>query len=169
MYLLGAFYSLPVHLGHSARKYGGRRCFTLSWYILAIWGENVPAGGFLFSAGSSVVFFSHLVFWQFRANMERLGVVYSRSHMVAGFYENVRAWGCLFSGGRDWPFQAKTYCPRVFMLRRHILAVLGENVPAGGFLLSSGIFWPFGAKMYWPGVVYFQPVEFGHFGRKCTV
>ena len=52
MYLLAVFGSQVVHYGHFMRKYGGRRCFTLSWYILASLGENVPAGGFLFKAGT---------------------------------------------------------------------------------------------------------------------
>ena len=149
MYLLGAFYSLPVHLGHSARKYDGRRCFTLSRYISAIWGKNVPAGGFLFSAGSSVVFFfSAGTFWPFRANMDRLGVVYSQSNIVDGFDENVWAWGCLFSGGRDWPFEAKMYCQE--------------------FLCSGGTFCQFWVKMYRLGVFCCHPVDFGHLGRKCS-
>ena len=72
MYQLGVIYSQPVHFGHSERKCTGLGFFILSWYILAIlgenvpserffilspyifdiWGENVPAGGFLFSAGT---------------------------------------------------------------------------------------------------------------------
>ena len=46
MYQLGVFYSQPVHFGHFGRKCTCWGFFILSRYILAILGENVPAGGF---------------------------------------------------------------------------------------------------------------------------
>ena len=98
--------------------------------------------------------------------MDRLGVVYSQSNNVDGFDENVRAWGCLFSGGRDWPFQenenvlSRSFYAQVFgtflqfWVNMYRLGVFcchavdfghfwGENVVARGFLSSDGGFWPF--------------------------
>ena len=70
-YQLGFFYSQPVCSGHFWRQCTGLGFFILSRYILVIWGwyilvimaENVPAGGFFFSAGT---------FWPFWAKMCRL-------------------------------------------------------------------------------------------------
>ena len=53
MYRLGVLCSQPVHFGHfSAKMYRLGVFFILSRYILASLGENVPAGGFPFSAGT---------------------------------------------------------------------------------------------------------------------
>ena len=58
-----------------SKSWFGRKCtgwgfFILSWYILAILGGNVLAGGLLFSVGT---------FWQFRVEMYWLGIFYSQS------------------------------------------------------------------------------------------
>ena len=175
MYRLGVFHSQLVHFGHISRKCISWGFFTLSRYILAIFGKNAPAGGFysqpvhfghfgrkctywgffilsryiLAISGKNVpprgFFFSAGTFWPFWAKMYQLGVF-------------------LFSAGTFWPFWAKMYQLGVFILSRYILAILGENVPAWGCIFSAGTFWPFWAKMYQLGVFYSQPVYFGHFG-----
>ena len=47
MYRLGIFHSKRVNFGHLRQKCRSWEFFILNWYILAILGENVPAGGFL--------------------------------------------------------------------------------------------------------------------------
>ena len=129
---------------------------------MAILGENVAAGGFLFSAGT---------FWPFCAKMYRPQILCSQpvhfghferkctgcKFCVLSRYINAAAGGFLFSAGTFGPFWVKMYqlgslCPQPVhfrhfgrkctgwvspILRRYILVILAENLPAGGF----GTFW----------------------------
>ena len=52
MYRLEVFHSQQVHFGHFRRECTGWGFFIPSRYISAILGEKVPAGEFLFSAGT---------------------------------------------------------------------------------------------------------------------
>ena len=81
MYRLGFFYSQLVHFSHFGRMRTGWGFCSLSWYILAILGENVPAGVFEFSAGT----------------------------FLAILGENVPAGGFFFSGGSFRPFWVQMY------------------------------------------------------------
>ena len=51
MYLLGTFYSHPVHFGHLGPNCTTWEFHCLSLYSLATSGENVPFGSFLRPAG----------------------------------------------------------------------------------------------------------------------
>ena len=84
MYRLGVFYSQPVHLGQFGPKCTGWGVFTLSQYILAILGKSVPAGHFLFSAGT---------FWPFWAKMFWLVVIYSQPVHFGHFGRKCTGWG----------------------------------------------------------------------------
>ena len=68
MYRLCIFYSLPVLFCHFRQKRTRSGLFILCWFILATWGENVPAGNHLMSAGT---------FWPFWVKMYELRVFYS--------------------------------------------------------------------------------------------
>ena len=81
-------------------------------------------------------------------------------YLLAHFY----SWGVHFchcgSKGTSWAFVP---------LFQYIWAILRGKIAAGGVLLSAGTFRPSGANLYRLGNGYFEPVHFGHFGRKCTM
>ena len=81
--------------------------------------------------------------------MYRLGVVQSEPVHFGHLRRKCTGWG-------------------LFSLSRYILAILAENVPAGYLLFPARTFSVFWAKMYWLEVSYYQLVQSGHFGRKCT-
>ena len=87
--------------------------------MLAILGENVQVGGFLFSSGT---------FQSFWAKMYRLGVSDSQPVHFGHFGRKCTGLG-------------------FFVLSRYIFGILAENVLAEGFLVSAGALWPFWAKM----------------------
>ena len=139
MYGQGVFYSQPAHFGHFGRKCTSWGFLILSWYILAILGQNVPIGGFLFSAGTFSPFWAKMyrlggfsflagIFWPFWAKMYQLGVFYSQPVHFGHFGRKCTDWGFL-------------------ILSWYILAILGQSVPTGGILFSFGIFCPFWAKL----------------------
>ena len=149
-------------------------------------------GVFEFSAGTFWQFwakmyqmrffeFSASTFWPFWAKMYRLGVFYSQPVHVGHSEQKCTGWG--FSivrwyilaisdenvpGGGFSDFGRKCSGWGFYILSRYILAISDENVPGGGFLFAAGTCWPFWAKLYRLGVLYSQPVHFGHFGRKCA-
>ena len=176
IYRLGIFYCQPVHFGHFGRKCTGSGFFFLSRYILAILGDNVPAGGFLFIVGA---------FGHFGRKCSASGFFIMNGCIVHILDENVSPRGFLLSAATCWPFWTKICRQGVvyaqlahfgnfrrectglqfFIVKRYFFGILEENVPAGASSFSAGTFWPFLVKMYWPGVFCSQPVHFGHFGR----
>ena len=179
-YRLGFFSSQPVHLGHFERKCTSWAFLIPSRYILVIWGENVPPGGFSFSVAT---------FWPFWAKMYRLRIfVVLRWYVWRILGENVRAGIFLFSTHTFRLSWVKMYWLRVFSSQPVHFGLFRRNCTGWGFLILNwyvsamlakiyrrGVFYyqavhfgPFCAKMYPLGAFYSQLVYFGHFGRKCT-
>ena len=99
--LASGFHYKPVQFGHFSGKCTGWEFFILNWYIMATLAENVPAEGFLFSAGR---------FWPFRGNMYRQRIFYSWPVGFGHFGKNVPAGIFVFLAGtsmyrpaRKWP------------------------------------------------------------------